>query len=330
MALKHFSAKILIFLCAFLLADATLHTQDSSAAIVKKKKVAPRVLHAKKKIVHRIAPSITSMKNYSSLVVNADTGRILHQIHANESRHPASLTKMMTLFLTFEAIKSGHLSMEQKLPVSALAARQPRTNMCLSTGETISVKDAIYSLTVHSANDVSIVLGEAISGNSTKFVHTMNVKAKQLGMKNTTFKNPSGLPHPQQVTTAYDMARLALALKRDYKEFYPMFSITSFNFRGREVNTHNGVMLRYPWADGLKTGYVNASGYNVVTSAKKPEGNLIAVVMGGPTSKARDDHTIHLLETAYHKISTRRVAQLTNASKDIFSIADATKSQVTR
>jgi D-alanyl-D-alanine carboxypeptidase len=269
------------------------------------------------------------MRNYSSLIVNADNGKILHQVNANEARHPASLTKMMTLFLTFEAIRTGRLSMEQRLPVSALAARQPRTNMGLRPGENISVKEAIYSLIVHSANDASVVLGEGIAGNEAKFTHMMNLKAQQLGMKNTKFKNTNGLPHPQQITTAYDIARLALALKRDYKEHYPMFATVSFKFRGREVRTHNNVMLRYPWADGLKTGFVNASGFNIVTSASRPEGKLIVVVMGGPTSKARDDHTISLLEATYKKLGSNRVAQLDSSkSKDIFAIANGDVQEV--
>lgn len=259
--------------------------------------------------------SIVNMRNYASLVVNADTGKIIHQVNAHETRYPASLTKMMTLFIAFDAINSGRLHMDQRLPVSALAARQECSCLPIKAGDTITVRDAIYGAIVKSANNAAYVLGEAVAGNTTKFAIMMNNKAKQLGMKNTRFINPDGLPHAQQVSTAYDMALLGLALKRDHAKYYHMFSTKSFLFKGQTIHSHNHVMKRYPWADGLKTGYVRSSGFNVVTSAKRSTGNLVAVVMGGQTAKARDDHMISLLEGAYRKMPAIRVAQLDSPSK---------------
>jgi len=275
-----------------------------------------------------------NMRNYSSLVVNTDTGKIIHQVKAHEARYPASLTKMMTLFVTFDAIKAGRLRMDQRIPVSALAARQSCSCLPIKAGETITVRDAIYGAIIKSANNTTYVLGEAIAGNTTKFTAMMNSKAKQLGMANTKFVNPHGLHHPNQISTAYDMALLAIALKRDHPHYYPMFSEKSFQFKNASIESHNHVMKRYPWADGLKTGYVTASGFNLVTSTKNhPAGNLVAVVMGGPTAKARDDHMISLLESAYNKMPNIRVAQIDSADlvadgayksgrKSVFSAVD--------
>lgn len=272
--------------------------------------------------------SIMDMRNYASLVVNYDTGKVIHQVNAHEIRHPASLTKMMTLFVVFDALKTGRLRMDQKLPISAFAARQACSCLPIQAGEMITVKDAIYGAIVKSANNATCVLGEAIAGNTQKFVMMMNKKAKQLGMANTRFVNTNGLPDPRNVSTAYDMARLAIALQRDHSEYYHLFSTKSFKFKGQEIVSHNRVMHRYPWADGLKTGYTKASGFNLATSTKSPDGNLVAVVMGGPTAKARDDHMISLLESAYKKMATIDVAQVTPADnvgvrRSIFSVTES-------
>src|SRR5208282_1168561 len=202
--------------------------------------------------------------------------------------HPASLTKMMTLYLTFESLESGQLHKTQSLRVSAHAASQQPSKLELAAGETITVEQAILALTVKSANDAAVVLAEAIGGSESEFAQTMTQKARELGMTGTTFRNASGLPNPGQVTTARDMAKLARALIRDYPQYYGYFSAREFTFQGNEIPTHNHVLVEYEGADGLKTGYIHSSGFNLVTSAVRNGRRLIGVVMGGQTSSQRD------------------------------------------
>lgn len=259
----------------------------------------------KKKRTHYVY-DITKSPKYSSLVVNADTGEVLYKKDAAKQLHPASLTKMMTLYLTFQALEQGKLRINQELDVSHHAASQPKTKLFLRPNTTITVRDAIYGLIIHSANDAAVVLAEAISGTEDAFSYKMTDTASKLGMKNTNFVNAHGLHHPQQVTTAFDMAKLGIALRRDYPKYYPMFSKRSFIFKGNVIASHNRVLQRYKWADGLKTGFINASGFNVVSSASRPEGRIIAVVMGGPTAKSRDDHMISLLERSYARLAASK------------------------
>jgi D-alanyl-D-alanine carboxypeptidase len=262
-----------------------------------------------------LALDITSSKKYAALVIDVKNNKVLHQANANQLRYPASLTKLMTLYLTFEALQKGKLSMREKLYVSQNAAAQPRSKLGLAAGDRISVQDAIYSLIVKSANDISVVLAEAIGGTEHQFVKTMNTKAKQLGMHNSNFVNPHGWHHQNQYTTADDMAKLSLHLMNDFPKYYPMFAKTSFTHRGKIIAGHNHVMKRYQGAEGMKTGYVTASGFNLVTTVNKPYGKLVAVVMGGPSAKARDDHMIQLLNTSFSKISGYRRHDLNYESK---------------
>lgn len=245
---------------------------------------------------------ITQNLKYASIVVNANTGEVLSKQNENKVLHPASLTKMMTIYLAFQAIENRKLSLNQQLPVSSLAASKPPTRLNLKAGQTVSVKDALYGMIVHSANDAAVVLAEAIDGSEEAFAERMTKTARQLGMSNTMFMNAHGLHHPSQVTTASDMAKLGIALRRDYPKFYPLFSKKSFIFRGNVITSHNRVMNRYRWADGLKTGFISASGFNLVTSASRPEGKVVAVVLGGHSARARDDHMIALLDRGYERI----------------------------
>lgn len=236
---------------------------------------------------------------YAALVVNADTGQVLFERHAGEPRYPASLTKMMTLYLTFDALKHGKLTMKDKLRVSKKAAAQPQTNISLDKGDRIPVKKAIESLVVRSANDAAMVLAEAIGGTEWKFALQMTKKSRELGMKDTIFRNPSGLPDNKQHTNAYDMARLAIALRRDFPEYYHFFKMKSFTWNGITYPGHNHVMKKYPGVDGVKTGYIRASGFNLVTSVTKNGNRLVAVVMGGRSYRTRDDHMMHLLDRTF-------------------------------
>ena len=243
---------------------------------------------------------------YSEFLVDGDTGRILHQEEANERRYPASLTKMMTIYLTFEQLKAGNLRLNQDLRVSPYAASMPKTNLALSPGDDITVKEALLGLIVHSANDAAVVLAENISGDEDRFARLMTERAHQLGMKNTYFKNACGLHDPGQITTAKDMALLAIALKKHYSEYYTMFSRSSFYYNGREYTSHNRVTTSYRGAEGLKTGYVRASGFNLVTSATRYEGNLVGVVMGGRTAAGRDQRMKDLLDAGFEKLAEQK------------------------
>ncbi len=247
---------------------------------------------------------VKQASRFSALVVNASNGQILYEKNAGETRYPASLTKMMTLYLTFEALKKGELNMSDKLPVSEKAAGQPQTNISLNSGDRLPLKTAIESLVVRSANDSSVVLAEALGGTTWNFAMIMTQKARALGMKNTVFRNPNGLPDNQQYTTAYDMAKLGIALRRDFPEYYPMFKITSFSYDGVTYPGHNRVMQRYDGADGIKTGYIRASGFNLVTSVKKDGYNIVAVIMGGTSATARDDAMINMLDRTFAQLET--------------------------
>lgn len=245
------------------------------------------------------------VENMASLVVNADTGEVLYEKNAGEVRYPASLTKMMTLYLTFDALKKGKLDIDQSIPVSEKAASQPQTNISLHEGDRLPLKTAIESVVVRSANDSAMALGEALGGTEFNFALAMTQKAHELGMKNTVFRNPNGLPDDKQVTTAYDMARLAIALRRDFPEYYHYFKETSFVWNGITYPGHNHVMERYAGADGVKTGYIRASGYNLVTSAQRDGHKLVGVVLGGHSGSVRDARMISLLDQTFAALNVK-------------------------
>lgn len=254
---------------------------------------------------------------YAALVVNADNGTILHQRNANAIRYPASLTKMMTLYLAFDAIERGELRMNQRLRVSEYAASQRPLKLGLREGQQITVRDAILGLIIKSANDASVVLAEELAGTEWQFARQMTAKARELGMNNTTYRNASGWPDDEQVTTAVDQAKLAIALKRDHPDYFPLFAQNSFNFRGSRIETHNRVTKNYRGATGLKTGYINASGFNLVTTATRGNTNLVGVVLGGVTSKKRDAQMISLLDNAFARLGgSGAQQQMASASKN--------------
>lgn len=255
----------------------------------------------------------TNSERYAGLVINSRTGEVLYQKNADRVLYPASLTKMMTMYVTFKKLKEGKINLADKIPVSHKAASMERTNLSLKPGQKILVRDAIYGVIIHSANDAAVALAESISGSEEAFAFEMNRYAKALGMNNTNFKNANGLPNAEQVTTAYDMARLGIALKRDFPDYYPMFSRKSFSFNGRIYNTHNRVLSRYKYAEGIKTGFIRSSGFNLVSSTHSPMGDLVGVVFGGPTSSARDNHMIKILDYGYKTLAQKKgytVAQM--------------------
>jgi D-alanyl-D-alanine carboxypeptidase len=257
-----------------------------------------------------VAPAANATDSkYAGYVIELNSGRVLYSKNADEPRHPASLTKAMTIYLAFEAVQQGHLRWDSKLKVSAKAASQPQTNIGLRAGDTISVKDAIEALIVRSANDVAVVVAEAIGDTEWNFALMMTQKARALGMKNTVFKNANGLHHPQQVTTAKDMARIAIALERDFPDYFPVFKTTEFRHKGKTYETHNRVMRYYRGATGLKTGFVRASGFNLITTARRNGNDVVAVVLGGQSSKSRDNQMIGLLDKAFAQLDGRAPAK---------------------
>ncbi|MFT5488097.1 MAG: D-alanyl-D-alanine carboxypeptidase, partial [Alphaproteobacteria bacterium] len=233
---------------------------------------------------------------YAAIVVEAKTGRILHSTNAETKNYPASLTKIMTLFMTFEALKTGKFKLNQKLPVSRVAEGRSPSKLGLRRGETITVDSAIKALVTKSANDVATVLAEGMGGTERKFAVLMTKRARALGMKDTTFKNASGLPNRGQLSTARDMAILARAVLYGHPKMYRHFSRKSFTYKGRTYKTHNRLMARYKGMDGIKTGYIRASGFNLVASARRDGKRVIAVVFGGKTSKTRDRQVARLLD----------------------------------
>ncbi len=238
---------------------------------------------------------------YASIVVDSMTGQVLHQVNADTRNYPASLTKMMTLYMVFEALEDGRLRLDQSLKVSRRAARQPPSKLGLKRNQRITVKQAILALVTKSANDVAVVLAEALGRTERKFAQQMNRKAQALGMKRTNFRNASGLPNRRQLSTARDMAKLVTALIRHYPQYYNFFSAKSFRYRGRTHTNHNTLLTNYTGTDGLKTGYTRASGYNLAASTVRDGRRLVAVVFGGRTARSRDKHITALLDRGFSK-----------------------------
>lgn len=236
---------------------------------------------------------------YASIIVDLDNQQIIHARQIDTPRYPASLTKVMTLYLTFEAIDRGKLRFDQRLPVSAYAASQPRSKLGLKRGETILVRDAINAMIVRSANDVAVVLAEAISGSESRFADLMTQRARDLGMQSTVFKNPHGLPNSEHITTARDMAKLAHRMVTDHRTYYPLFSQEYFTYKGQTTNNTNSLLGEGLGVDGLKTGYTRASGYNLTISAAREGRRLLAVVLGGASGQSRDQHMRDLVERGF-------------------------------
>lgn len=262
---------------------------------------------------------------YAAIVLDTVSGEVLYEAHADAQRYPASLTKMMTLYMLFEAIERGDLGFKSKLVASKRAAQQPATNLALRAGQTLTVDQAIKALVIRSANDVAVVVAEALGGTESQFAQMMTQRAHRLGMPNTTFRNASGLPNSGQKSTARDLATLATALMRDFPQHYHYFSTTSFTFNGKTYNTHNRLMQSYAGVDGLKTGYINASGFNLATSAVRDGRRLVAIVLGGKTARSRDAHMADLLDRGF---ATNRSASLQAPSAPLVAVVPPLKPEV--
>ncbi len=254
-------------------------------------------------VVSQVFSAEEAQARYASIVIDAETGEVLRSRSADVRRYPASLTKMMTLYLLFEAIEDGKLSLDSKLKVSKRAAGQSPSKLGLRAGSTIRAEDAIKSLIVKSANDIAVVVAEALGGTEIEFARIMTRKAQELGMSRTTFRNASGLPNRKQRSTARDMSRLAQALMRDFPERYHYFDDQRFSYKGRVHRTPNKLLARYRGMDGIKTGYIRASGFNLVASAERDGRRVIAVVFGGKTPNSRNAHMANLLDLGFTRIA---------------------------
>lgn len=258
-------------------------------------------------------PSVSEAK-YASIVIDAKTGKVRHSVNANTRNFPASLTKVMTLYLLFEAVDTKKLNFDSRLKVSRRAALQPASKLGLKPGQTIKVREAAEALIVRSANDVATVVAEALAGSERRFALRMTQKARQIGMSRTTFRNASGLPHRGQMSTAKDMATLTRNTITRFPHYYHMFAKSSFTYQGRNYRSHNKLLKTYPGAEGFKTGYIRASGYNLITTAKQNGHRLIGVVFGGNSSHSRNQHMQSLLNKAYAKVRTVTSSQVIRTS----------------
>ncbi len=238
----------------------------------------------------------TADPRYAGIVVDVTSGNVLYAEDANSRRHPASLTKLMTLYILFEEVKAGRMSLATPIQVSAHAARMPASKLGLKPGQSISVRDAITAICVRSANDVAVAVAEAIAGSEPAFAQRMNREARALGLSATHFDNATGLPDKQQITSARDMAALARRLQVDFPENYGYFGTKSFTYKGRTLKSTNQLLGALPGVDGMKTGYIRMSGYNLVASAKRGDTRIIVVVLGEKTGSARNGHVAALIQ----------------------------------
>jgi len=240
---------------------------------------------------------------YAAIVVDADTQEVLHARNADEPRYPASLTKVMTLYMLFDALKAGEVSLDERMTVSRFAASQAPSNLKLKTGSRITVRDAINALITKSANDVAVVVAERLGGTESRFSQLMTAKAKTLGMEHTRFVNASGLPDTRQLTTARDLSILAEAILEDHSDYYHYFATEQFSWGGKTYRNHNELLGDVDGVDGIKTGYTRASGFNLMASARRDGHRVVAIMLGGATSRARDRHVEDLIEAAFSSFS---------------------------
>lgn len=247
---------------------------------------------------------------YAAIVVDANTGRTLHAANADALRHPASITKVMTLYLLFEQMERGRFRLDTPIPISAHAASMPPTKVGLRPGSTITVENAIGALVTKSANDIAAAVAEAIAGDEVTFARLMTRKAQALGMKNTVFRNASGLPNPEQVTTARDLTILGRAIQERFPRQFAYFAKHEHRMGSVVMRNHNRLLGRIEYVDGIKTGFIRASGFNVLTSAKLDGRRVVAVVMGGRTASHRDGIMANLIESNIEVASRSRTAPM--------------------
>jgi D-alanyl-D-alanine carboxypeptidase len=247
-------------------------------------------------------------ERYAAIVVDARSGTVLAAANADEQRHPASLTKMMTLYMVFEALQEGRLRLDSRVPISEEAASRPPSKLGVPAGQSISVEQAILALVTRSANDVAAALGERLGGSEHRFAQMMTLRARSLGMNRTVFRNASGLPDADQVTTARDMATLGQRLIQDFPNRYHYFGVSHVEFGAVRIRNHNRMLQTYEGVDGIKTGYINASGFNIVTSATRGNRRIVGAVFGGSSWVERDTHMAALLDQGFDRLGLANAA----------------------
>jgi D-alanyl-D-alanine carboxypeptidase (penicillin-binding protein 5/6) len=262
--------------------------------------------------------NVNSASKYSAIVIDANTGEVLYAKRADSPRYPASITKVMTLYLTFEALAQGRLTMDEQIPISKHAASQQPTKLGLAAGQTISVSDAIQALTVQSANDMAVAMAERLGGTESRFGAMMTLRAQELGMTESRFVNASGLPDSRQISSARDLAILSRAVMRDFPQYYAYFGQRQFTYEGRVMTNHNHLLDQMPGVDGLKTGFTSASGYILAATAVRGDRRLIAVVLRGTTTASRDSQVKNLLETGFEVVRRRENGEKITIAQSLF------------
>ncbi len=255
------------------------------------------------------AQGIFGQPRYSAIVVDAASGEVLYAKRADVQRFPASLTKIMTLYMAFEAMATGRLSPNDTIVMSAHGASMQPSKLGLRPGEGVTLDTALQAIAVKSANDMAVAVAERIGGSEERFAQLMTLRAQELGMTNTRFANASGLPNPRNVSSARDLAILSRAVMRDYPQYYGYFGERSISFRGRTEQNHNHLLAKMPGVDGLKTGYIGASGFNLAASARRDGKRLIAVVLGGSSTATRDENVESLLNAGFEVMRRRGLGQ---------------------
>ena len=266
---------------------------------------------------------------YSYLIFDAKTGNILSENRSEKLAYPASLVKLMTVYLTFEAIEAGKIRPSDVVEISGRGEEISKVNkittLHLKEGDKISIRQAIRGTIVKSFNEAAVTLAEAVAGNEWEFARLMNKKAFELGMFNTSFRNATGLHEEGQYTTSYDLARLVIALRRDFPGYYPLFRMKEFEFAGVKYETHNHVLLDYDGAEGMKTGFTSASGFNLISTAKKSNRRIVSVLLSCSTSSDRDDFTKELLDKSFANLRDKNNAKIRNQILDKFNYSKIKK-----
>jgi len=255
---------------------------------------------------------------YAAIVIDANSGEVLYDKRADSPRYPASVTKVMTLYLAFEALSEGRLKPTDRIVISPRAAAQAPTKLGLPVGDSLTVDEAIRAMTVKSANDIAVAMAERLAGSESRFAALMTLRGQELGMRNSRFVNASGLPDSRQISTARDLAILSRATMRDFPQYYSYFSIKGFTFRGNYVRGHNRLLDSMEGFDGLKTGYTNASGFNLAGSAVRDGRRLIAVVLGGQSTAWRDNNMEDLLLTGFDVLRRRSKGDRTTIAANLY------------
>lgn len=258
--------------------------------------------------------SLYTVPKYAAILINSDTGEVMYARQADATRYPASITKVMTLYVAFEELKLGNIRDGDLIRISSFAASRPPSKLGLKPGATISIREAMGVIATRSANDIAVALAEHIAGSEADFAARMTRTARRLGMARTTFVNATGLPNSGHVTTARDIATLSRALIRDFPRRYPLFSQVAFEYEGQQIGNHNHLLTSLPGVDGIKTGYTNAAGFTLAASAAHDGVRLIAVVLGGPNRMMRDNNVTDLLDTGFNVLTRRSRGEKTTVA----------------